>query len=125
MALAESTEAEQFTEKKALTRSERGPDAACQPILGDCPHTPVKIDVRSGRDAAAVRRLSDRSHSREPAPPLAADADRAPHIAHGLAERTLGFRKFVQSKKPRITSRGECDVFDDDRIWHMLTPVVE
>jgi isocitrate lyase len=45
MALAGSTEAEQFTEKKSLTRPERGPDAACQPILGDCPHTPVKIEL--------------------------------------------------------------------------------
>jgi isocitrate lyase len=45
MALAESTESEQFMEKKALIRPERGPDAACQPILGDCPHTPVKIDL--------------------------------------------------------------------------------
>jgi len=45
MALAGSTETEQFMEKKALTRPEHGPDAACQPILGDCPHTPVKIDI--------------------------------------------------------------------------------
>jgi hypothetical protein len=45
MALAESTETAQFGEKKVLTRPERGPDAACQPILGDCPHTPVKIDI--------------------------------------------------------------------------------
>jgi isocitrate lyase len=45
MALAGSTEAEQFMEKKPLTRSERGPHAACQPILGDCPHTPVTIDL--------------------------------------------------------------------------------
>jgi isocitrate lyase len=45
MALAESTEAEQFMEKKPLTRPASGPDAACQPILGDCPHTPVKMDL--------------------------------------------------------------------------------
>jgi isocitrate lyase len=45
MALAESTEAEQFMEKKALVRPEHGPDAACQPILGECPHTPVTIDT--------------------------------------------------------------------------------
>ena len=44
-ALAGSTETEQFMEKKALTRPERGPDAGCQPILGDCPHTPVNIDL--------------------------------------------------------------------------------
>jgi isocitrate lyase len=44
-ALAGSTETEQFMEKKALTRPERGPDAGCQPILGECPHTPVNIDL--------------------------------------------------------------------------------
>lgn len=44
-ALAGSTEAEQFMGKKTLTRPERGPDAGCQPILGDCPHTPVTIDL--------------------------------------------------------------------------------
>jgi isocitrate lyase len=44
MALAESTEAEQFMEKKPLIRPKHGPDAACQPILGDCPQTPVQID---------------------------------------------------------------------------------
>ena len=44
MALAESTEAEQFMEKKPLMRPEHGPDAACQPILGDCPHTTVQIE---------------------------------------------------------------------------------
>src|SRR5579864_701428 len=44
VALAESTEAEQFMEKKPLLHPEHGPDAACQPVLGDCPHTPVTID---------------------------------------------------------------------------------
>jgi len=44
-ALAGSTEADQFAEKKPLLRSEQGPDAACQPILGNCPHTPVNIDL--------------------------------------------------------------------------------
>jgi isocitrate lyase len=43
-ALAGSTEAEQFMEKKSLTRPERGPDAACQPILGNCPQMPVNIE---------------------------------------------------------------------------------
>ncbi len=46
-ALAGSTETEQFMEKKALTHPEKGPDAGCQPILGDCPHVPVKIDLGS------------------------------------------------------------------------------
>ncbi|HZC22960.1 MAG TPA: hypothetical protein VE866_06450 [Candidatus Binatia bacterium] len=26
-------------------RPEKGPDAACQPILGHCPQTPVNIDL--------------------------------------------------------------------------------
>ena len=45
MALNGSTEAEQFTDKKPLVRPKHGPDAACQPILGDCPHTTVQIDA--------------------------------------------------------------------------------
>jgi len=36
-ALAGSTEAEQFAELKPQVRPKTGPDAACQPILGDCP----------------------------------------------------------------------------------------
>jgi isocitrate lyase len=44
MALNGSTEAEQFSGTKPLLRPEHGPDAACQPILGDCPHTPVQIE---------------------------------------------------------------------------------
>jgi len=36
-ALEGSTEAEQFTEKIPAQYSGHGPDAACQPILGDCP----------------------------------------------------------------------------------------
>jgi len=36
-ALAGSTEAEQFAELKPQMRPKSGPDAACQPILGDCP----------------------------------------------------------------------------------------
>jgi isocitrate lyase len=47
-ALAGSTETEQFGEKKPLLHPEKGPDAGCQPILGDCPHVPVvKIDLGS------------------------------------------------------------------------------
>jgi isocitrate lyase len=45
MALAGSTEAEQFAGKKPIVRPEHGHDAACQPILGDCPHTPVRIEL--------------------------------------------------------------------------------
>jgi len=45
-ALTGSTESEQFTEKEIQIRPEKGPDAACQPILGNCPHTPpVQIDL--------------------------------------------------------------------------------
>ncbi|HEX9112124.1 MAG TPA: isocitrate lyase [Terriglobales bacterium] len=36
-ALAGSTEAEQFAEMKRQVRPQHGPDAACQPILGECP----------------------------------------------------------------------------------------
>ena len=36
-ALAGSTEAEQFAQIKPQVRPKSGPDAACQPILGDCP----------------------------------------------------------------------------------------
>jgi isocitrate lyase len=36
-ALAGSTEAAQFTPSKAPAYSGKGPDAGCQPILGDCP----------------------------------------------------------------------------------------
>jgi isocitrate lyase len=46
-ALAGSTEAEQFSEKKPLFHPKHGPDAACQPILGNCPSVPVKIDLGS------------------------------------------------------------------------------
>jgi hypothetical protein len=36
-ALAGSTEAEQFTERKVQASPKCGPDMACQPILGECP----------------------------------------------------------------------------------------
>ena len=45
VALAGSTETEQFMEKKPLVHPEHGPDAACQPVLGNCPHTTVNIDM--------------------------------------------------------------------------------
>jgi isocitrate lyase len=38
-ALAGSTEAEQFAELKLQVRPQHGPDAGCQPILGECPST--------------------------------------------------------------------------------------
>jgi isocitrate lyase len=40
-ALAGSTEAEQFAEKKLQVRPQHGPDAACQPILGECPSSMI------------------------------------------------------------------------------------
>ncbi|HTZ96045.1 MAG TPA: isocitrate lyase [Terriglobales bacterium] len=43
-ALAGSTEAEQFHGVKPQVIPASGPDAACQPILGDCPHAPVQIE---------------------------------------------------------------------------------
>jgi isocitrate lyase len=43
-ALAGSTEAEQFGGVKTLQHPEHGPDAACQPILGDSPHVPVQLE---------------------------------------------------------------------------------
>ena len=46
-ALTGSTESEQFTGNQEQARPEKGPDAACQPILGNCPHTPVTIDIGS------------------------------------------------------------------------------
>jgi len=44
-ALAGSTEAEQFAEMKPLVHPQSGPDAACQPILGDCPHPGLVTDI--------------------------------------------------------------------------------
>ena len=44
-ALTGSTEAEQFHGVKPQIHPESGPDAACRPILGDCPHVPVKIET--------------------------------------------------------------------------------
>src|SRR5881227_434773 len=45
MALAGSTESEQFHGIKHQVHPEKGPDAACQPILGHCPQAPVNIDL--------------------------------------------------------------------------------
>jgi len=43
-ALAGSTEAEQFAEMKPQVKPKSGPDAACQPILGECPSVVSKIE---------------------------------------------------------------------------------
>ncbi len=42
-ALTGSTEAAQFAEMKPQVRPKHGPDAACQPILGDCPSEIVQL----------------------------------------------------------------------------------
>ena len=42
-ALAGSTEQEQFSEIKPQFHPKHGPDAGCQPILGDCPHLVSEI----------------------------------------------------------------------------------
>ncbi|MGB8116357.1 MAG: hypothetical protein WCF22_21435, partial [Candidatus Sulfotelmatobacter sp.] len=47
MALTGSTEAAQFGGIEPLVVPEHGPSAACQPILGDCPHTQVQIEPSS------------------------------------------------------------------------------
>jgi isocitrate lyase len=44
-ALAGSTEAEQFETVKSLAHPKTGPDAACQPILGDCAHKPALTTI--------------------------------------------------------------------------------
>jgi isocitrate lyase len=41
-ALSGSTEAEQFGEGKPLAHTKEGRGAACQPILGECPHPPAR-----------------------------------------------------------------------------------
>ncbi len=46
-ALTGSTESEQFLGIKRHIDPEKGPDAACQPILGHCPQTPANIDLGS------------------------------------------------------------------------------
>jgi isocitrate lyase len=42
-ALDGSTETEQFTHSESRVHAEGAPDAACQPILGDCPAAPVMV----------------------------------------------------------------------------------
>lgn len=46
-ALKGSTEAAQFSGLEPLVRPEKGPSAACQPILGECPHLPGAIERRA------------------------------------------------------------------------------
>ena len=48
-ALAGSTEAAQFAPAKPQVRPESGPDAACMPILGECPST-IPLETMLGHD---------------------------------------------------------------------------
>src|SRR5690348_16260033 len=45
VALKGSTEEEQFAEVKKQMRPKHGPDAACQPILGECPSEPFVSEI--------------------------------------------------------------------------------
>src|SRR5271167_4341690 len=45
-ALAGSTEAEQFAQMKPQVHPKTGPDAACQPILGDCPAVGAMVQLQ-------------------------------------------------------------------------------
>jgi isocitrate lyase len=53
-ALAGSTEAAQFAQAKPAVRPEIGPDAACMPILGECPSAAPVLLKESGDDATRV-----------------------------------------------------------------------
>jgi isocitrate lyase len=49
-ALAGSTEAEQFAGTTHRAYSGRGPDAACQPILGNCPSVPHLTEIAASKE---------------------------------------------------------------------------
>jgi isocitrate/methylisocitrate lyase len=53
-ALEGSTEAAQFAQAKPPVRPEIGPDAACMPILGECPSAAPVLLKESGDEAARV-----------------------------------------------------------------------
>ena len=54
-ALAGSTEAAQFAQMKAQVRPKSGPDAACQPILGDCPsEVVVRLQTEPGPEESLL-----------------------------------------------------------------------
>jgi hypothetical protein len=44
-ALTGSTEQEQFSVTKLVVHTKHGPDAACQPILGECPSTNCLAEI--------------------------------------------------------------------------------
>jgi isocitrate/methylisocitrate lyase len=45
-ALRGSTEQEQFSEMKPVVRQKHGPDAGCQPILGECPSASMVAEIQ-------------------------------------------------------------------------------
>jgi isocitrate lyase len=45
-ALRGSTEQEQFSEMKPVVRQKHGPDAGCQPILGECPSASIVAEIQ-------------------------------------------------------------------------------
>jgi isocitrate lyase len=53
-ALNGSTEQEQFSEMKLLVHPKHGPDAACQPILGDCPSTTLVPQIRQAHEESLL-----------------------------------------------------------------------
>ena len=53
-ALDGSTEQEQFTPAPAPAHSGHGPDAACQPILGECPSPEQVIDIKPAKPQAGA-----------------------------------------------------------------------
>ncbi len=54
VALKGSTEEEQFAEIKKQMRPKRGPDAACQPILGDCPSDPFVSEILPAQEESLL-----------------------------------------------------------------------
>ncbi len=53
-ALNGSTEQEQFSEMKPLVHPKHGPDAPCQPILGECPSTNFIPEITSYQEESLL-----------------------------------------------------------------------
>ena len=58
-ALTGSTEQEQFTPTAAPKYPGRGPDAACQPILGECPSQDLVVEIESAKRGSGSRVSGD------------------------------------------------------------------
>ena len=54
VALRGSTEEEQFSEIKRQLRPKHGPDAACQPILGECPSVPLIPEIMPAHEESLL-----------------------------------------------------------------------